>query len=329
MMKTTSRNMLLFIASLIVAGSVCAQSAINYPARPVRLLIPFVPGGSTDFVARVMQPRLIDELGQPIVIDNRPGAAGNIAVEIVARAPADGYTVLFGNVGAIAINPVLFRDLSVDTVRDLACVSIVADVASMLTVHSSVPASTVEEFIRYAKSRPGQINYASSGAGSPGRLSMEFFMHQAGISLVHIAYKGAGGVASALFSGEVQASFVAVPAVLPHIKSGKLKGLAVKGIKRVAALPDLPTMVELGFPEFQVDSWQGIYVPAGTPAPVVAKLRAAIIKVVDDQRVLDTLRNGGAEVMNKAALEECANFTRQQVKFWARLVKQVGLAGKQ
>jgi tripartite-type tricarboxylate transporter receptor subunit TctC len=158
---------------------------------------------------------------------------------------------------------------------------------------------------------------------------MEFFMHQAGISLVHIAYKGAGGVASALFSGEVQASFVAVPAVLPHIKSGKLKGLAVKGIKRVAALPDLPTMVELGFPEFQVDSWQGIYVPAGTPAPVVAKLRAAIIKVVDDQRVLDTLRNGGAEVMNKAALEECANFTRQQVKFWARLVKQVGLAGKQ
>jgi tripartite-type tricarboxylate transporter receptor subunit TctC len=312
MMKTTSRNILLGIAGLIVAGSVCAQAAINYPARPVRLLIPFVPGGSTDFVARVMQSRLIDELGQPIVIDNRPGAAGNIAVEIVARAPADGYTVLFGNVGTIAINPVLFRDFPVDTVRDLACVSIVADVASMLTVHSSVPASTVEQFIRYAKSRPGQINYASSGAGSPGRLSMEFFMHQAGISLVHIAYKGAGGVASALLSGEAQASFVAVPAVLPHIKSGKLKGLAVKGIKRVAALPDLPTMVELGFPEFQVDSWQGVYVPAGTPAPVVAKLR-----------------NGGAEVMNKAALEECADFTRQQVKFWAKLVQQVGLAGKQ
>lgn len=322
-------GILLFTASLVVASSACAQSAINYPARPVRLLIPFVPGGSTDFVARVMQSRLIDELGQPIVIDNRPGAAGNIAVEIVARAPADGHTVLFGNVGTIAINPALFRDFPVDTVRDLACVSIIADVASMLTVHSAVPASTVEEFIRYAKSRPGQINYASSGAGSPGRLSMEFFMHQAGINLVHIAYKGAGGVASALLAGEVQASFVAVPAVLPHIKSGKLKGLAVKGTKRVAALPDLPTMVDLGFPEFQVDSWQGIYVPAGTPAPVVAKLRAAIIKVIDDQRVIDNLRNGGAEVMNKAALEECANFTRQQVEFWAKLVQQVGLAGKQ
>ena len=328
-MKTTFRNMLLFIASLIAAGSVCAQSATNYPARPVRLLIPFVPGGSTDFVARVIQSRLIDELGQPIVIDNRPGAAGNIAVEIVARAPADGYTVLFGNVGTIAINPSLFRDFPVDTMRDLSCVSIIADVSSMLTVHSSVPASTVGEFIRYAKSRPGQINYASSGAGSPGRLSMEYFMHQAGISLVHIAYKGAGGVATALLSGEVQASFVAVPAVLPHVKSGKLKGLAVKGTRRIAALPDVPTLVELGFPEMQVDSWQGIYVPTGTPQPVVARLRAAIIKALDDQRVIDNLHSGGAEVMNKAALEECTNFTRQQVKFWTKLVEQVGLAGKQ
>jgi tripartite-type tricarboxylate transporter receptor subunit TctC len=323
------RNAALCIALAIFAAGAVGQTAVNYPTRPVRLLIPFVPGGSTDFVARVMQARLNDELGQPVVIDNRPGAAGNIAVELTARAPADGYTVLFGNIGTIAINPALFRDFPVNTVRDLKCVSIVADVSSILVIHASVPGATVEDFVRYAKANPGKINYASSGAGSNGRLSMEYLMNRTGMELVHIAYKGAGGVASALLSGEAQASFVAIPSVVPHIKTGKLKGLAIVGPKRVVPLPDVPTMIELGFRELNVSSWQAIYLPAATPVPVAAKLLGAITKVMSDQKIIENLRTGGAEVINSASLEECASFTRQQVDFWAALVKQVGLAGKQ
>lgn len=199
----------------------------------------------------------------------------------------------------------------------------------MLTIHPAVPASTVEEFVRYAKSHPGQINYASSGAGSNGRLSMEYFMNKTGIQLVHVAYKGAGGVASALLSGETQASFVATSTVVPHVKAGRLKGLAVVGPKRIAPLPNLPTMAELGFPELNVSSWQGLYLPAGTPIPIARKLHAATIKVKDDQKVIENFRIGGAEIVNSGALADCANFTKQRVEFWAKLVKQVGLAGKQ
>jgi tripartite-type tricarboxylate transporter receptor subunit TctC len=327
-MMSTLRFILL-LASIVAGASTALAQPAAYPSRPVRLLIPFVPGGSTDFVARVLQSRLVEELGQPVVIDNRPGAAGNIAVEMAARAAGDGYTVLFGNIGTIAINPALFRDFPVNTVRDLACVSMVADVSSMLTVHASIPANTVDEFIRYAKGRAGQINYASSGAGSNGRLSMEYFMRKTGIDLVHIAYKGAGGVTAALLSNEAQASFVAVPSVLAHVKSGRLKGLAIVGPRRVDALAQVPTMIELGFPELNVSSWQGLYVTAATPLPVVKKLRSAVVKAMSDPKILENLRGGGAEAMSNNLLEDCAGFTRQQVEFWAKLVQQVGLAGKQ
>lgn len=328
-MKCISRRAALAVAMMFANFGAGAQSIADYPARPVRLLIPFVPGGSTDFVARVLQTRLVEELGQPVVIDNRPGAAGNIAVEMAARAAGDGYTVLFGNIGTIAINPALMRDFPINTVRDLACVSMVADVSSMLTVHASVPAGNVEEFVRYAKGRPGQINYASSGAGSNGRLSMEYFMRKTGTELVHIAYKGAGGVTTALLSNEAQASFVAVPSVLAHVKNGRLKGLAIVGPKRVDALAQVPTMIELGFPELNVSSWQGLYVTAATPQAVLKKLRGAVIKAMADPKVLENLRGGGAESMGSKLLEDCTGFTRSQVAFWAKLVEQAGLAGKQ
>ena len=317
------------LLALSAAAGVLAQGATGYPARPVRLLIPFVPGGSTDFVARVMQVRLVEELGQPIVLDNRPGASGNIAVETVARAAADGYTLLFGNIGTIAINPALFRDFPVSTLRDLACVSMVADVSSMLTISATVPAANVEEFVRYVKTRPGQLNYASSGAGSNGRLSMEYFMRKAGVELTHIAYKGAGGVTTALLGGEAQASFVAVPSVTQYVKTGRLKALAIVGPKRVDALPQVPTMIELGYPELNVSSWQGIYAPAATPAPVLRKLRDAIGKTLADAKLQETLRGGGADLMAPALQAECSGFTRQQVEFWAKLVAQAGLTGKQ
>ncbi len=328
-MKKLLRLALFGYALLLAAGGACAQKSADYPSRPVRLLIPFVPGGSTDFVARVLQSRLAEELGQPLVIDNRPGAAGNIAVEMAARATGDGYTVLFGNIGTIAINPALFRDFPVNTVRDLACVSAVADVSSMLTVHVSVPANTVEEFIRYARGRPGAINYASSGAGSNGRLSMEYFMRKTGTELLHVAYKGAGGVTTALLSNEAQASFVSVPSVMAHVKNGRLKGLAIVGPRRVDALSQVPTMIELGYPELNVSSWQGLYVTAATPLPILQKLRTAVVKAMTDPKILENLRGGGAEAMSANLFEDCSGFTRQQVEFWAKLVQQVGLAGKQ
>lgn len=328
-MKLQSARLILPVIALLLACGAVAQPAGKYPTRPVRLLIPFAPGGSTDFVARVMQARMIEELGQPVVIDNRAGASGNIAVEIAGNAPADGYTVLFGNVGTITINPVLFRDFPVNTERDLLCVSVVADVSALLVVNASVPASSFDEFVRYAKTRPGQLNFASSGAGSNGRLTMEFFTNKSGIELGHIAYKGASGVVSAMLSNETQVGIGATPAVMPHLKTGRMKALALLGPARIASLPQVPTMSEVGFPELTVSSWQGLYLPAKTPPAVVAKLRAAIIKAITDPKAIEALKTGGAGPMDRALLDDCTAFTKQQVQFWAELVKKVGLAGKQ
>lgn len=321
--------LLLVVGALIMAFHAYGQTAVKFPSRPVRVLIPFAPGGSTDFVARVMQTRMMEVLGQPIVIDNRPGASGNIAVEIAANAPGDGHTVLFGNVGAIAINPVLFRDFPVDTVRDLQCVSVVADVSSVLVVNATVPATTFEEFVRYAKGRPGQLNFASSGAGSNGRLTMEFFTGRSGISLGHIAYKGASGVVNAMLSNETQVGIGATPAVLPHLQSGRLKALAILSAARISSLPQVPTMGETGFPELTSSSWQGLYVPAKTPTPVIEKLRASIVQAITQPSAVEALRNGGASPVSRTLLDECNVFTKQQVGFWSDLVRKVGLAGKQ
>jgi tripartite-type tricarboxylate transporter receptor subunit TctC len=322
------RQLAILIAALAIACNALAQTGA-YPTRPVRLLIPFVPGGSTDFVARIMQPRMVEELGQQIIIDNRAGASGNIAVELVARAPADGYTVLFGNVGTITINPILFRDFPVDTVRDLQCVSVVADVSALMILNAGIPVSGFQEFIRYAKERPGQMNFASSGAGSNSRLTMEYIMDRTGTQLAHIAYNGGSGVIAAVLSGETQVGFAPTPSGIPLMRSGRLKGLALLAASRTASLPEVPTLTELGFPELKVSSWQALYVPAKTPAAAVAKLRRAVVRAMNDPRVVESFKTGGAGPMEPALFENCTAFTRQQVQFWAQLVRKVGLAGKQ
>ena len=316
-------------AAIALASSTASAQSGAYPARPVRLLIPFVAGGATDFVARVLQTRMAEDLGQSIVVDNRPGASGNIAVEMAASAPADGHTVLFANLGTISINPVLFREFRVDTVRDLQCVSIVADVSALLAINGSIPANNFEEFARYAKSRPGVLNFASSGAGSNSRLTMTFIMNKSGLDLGHIAYKGAGPMVSAILSNETQVGITATPTTIPHLKSGRLKALALLGPSRTPSLPSVPTMSEIGFPELTISSWQGIYLPAKTPAPVTRKLRGAVIKAMNDPKVIEALKTGGAGPMEPALLSECNGFTRQQVEFWADLVRKIGLEGKQ
>lgn len=319
-------NVLLASAALSVAA-VYAQAAESYPTRPVRLLIPFVPGGSTDFIARNMQSGLAEELGQPVVLDNRPGAAGNIAVEMVVNAAPDGHTVLFGNVGAIAINPVMFRKVSVQPMRDLTCVNIAADVSSMMIVHPSLPVRSFKEFIEYAKARPGKLNWGSSSAGGTGTLGMHYLAELAGLDMVLVAYKGAGALTTALLAGEVSVATVAVPPTVALVKSGQLRAIATRSSKRLDLLPEVPTMTELGFPELSGDSWQGFFVGVRTPAPVVARLNAAVRKVLADPKVVERFKLGASTVIDTGTVEKCAEFVRSQTAFWAKLARKVGVEG--
>ena len=324
-MKRTTQRTLLAIACLAAATGAYAQPAANYPSRPVRMIIPFAPGGASDFVGRILQPKLSDVLGQQVVVDNRTGASGNVGVEIAARANSDGYTLFLGNVGTMAINPSIFPKFPVRPVRDFLGITLVVDVPGCFAVHASVPAATVKEFIEYAKTRPGQLNYGSAGAGSNTRLAFEFFMHKTGINLVHIPYKGGAGPATlAVLGGEVAATMLSVASFIPHVKGGKVKVLAVIAPMRVPQLADTPTMVESGFPELMLGSWQGMSVPAGTSRAIVKILYPAIIKTMNDPETVKRLASGGAEVVTSKSPEEFAAFLRTQNEFWAKMVKQTG-----
>lgn len=312
---------------LLAASAAPVQSVETYPARPVRMVVPFGPGGASDFVARIIVPKLIQELGQQIVIDNRTGAAGNIGVELAARANPDGYTLLLGNVGTMTINPSVFPNFPIRPLRDFIGVSMVSDVPGAMAVHPSVPGGTTREFIDYAKAHPGKFNYGSTGAGSAQRLAFEFFMSKAGIKLAHIPYKGGAGAATiALLGGEVTATMLTVASFIPHAKSGRLKVIAVVAPKRVPQLPDVPTMAESGFPELTLGSWQGVYVPRGTPRSIVDRLFAAVTKVMGDPEVIERYAMGGAVVMTSKSPEEFAVFMKTQNQFWEKIVKQLGAA---
>jgi tripartite-type tricarboxylate transporter receptor subunit TctC len=309
-------------AACLLAAAAQAQ---DYPSRPVRMIVPFVPGGSSDFVARAIQPKLMDLLGQTVVVDNRPGASGNIGVEISANSPPDGYTIFLGNVGSTAINPSVFPKFPVRPVRDLIGLTLLVDVPGAFAVHPSVPAKSVKEFIDYAKARPGKLNYGSSGSGSAQRLSFEFFMQKAGINLVHIPYKGGAGAATtAVLAGEVSATMLTVASFVGHAKSGKARVLAVMSPKRSHALPQVPTMVEAGFPELKLGSWQAMFVPKGTPRPIVNKLYGVMIKTVEDPETAKRLAAGGADIVTSKSPDEFAAFLKEQTGFWAGVVKSVG-----
>jgi tripartite-type tricarboxylate transporter receptor subunit TctC len=297
----------------------------DYPLRPVRMIVPFNPGGSSDFVARIIQPKMTELLGQQVVVDNRAGASGNIGVELAARAAPDGYTIFLGNVGSTAINPSIFPSFPVRPERDLAGLTLLVDVPGAFATHPSVPAGSVKEFIDYAKARPGRLNYGSSGAGSAQRLAFEFFMSKAGIKLVHIPYKGGAGAATAaVLAGEVTATMVTVASFIPHVKSGRAKVLAVMAPKRSPALPQVPTMAESGFPELTLGSWQAMYVPRATPNPVMSRLYTVMIRTMEDPEVARRMANGGADIVTSASPEAFAKFLRDQTAFWAKIVKAVG-----
>lgn len=314
-------------AFVVFAGALVlpAHAADTYPSKPLRMIVPFAPGGASDFVGRLIQPKLQQELGQQVLVDNRAGASGNIGVEVAAKAPADGYTFLLGNIGTMAINPSIYPKFPVRPLRDFAAVTQVVDVPVGLAVHPSIPVKNMREFIAFAKAQKGKLNYGSAGAGSNGRLEMEQFMRLAGIDLLHIPYKGgAGAAATALLTGEVGVAFVSVASVMPHVRNNKMKILGVSALKRIKALPDVPTMPELGYKDMNTGSWQGVYVPTGTPRTVIDRLFATSVRAMADADVIKRVNDSGAEVIVSNSPEEFSKFMKAQNERFVQVVKQIG-----
>jgi len=298
----------------IVTSAYCApthalESAAAYPDKPVRLIVTFPPGGGTDMVAREVGQKLTESWGQQVVVDNRGGAGGIIGTEIAARAAPDGYTLLLGASSGLVINPLLRANLPYDPVRDFLPVSLLAVNPTLLVVNSSVPVSSVKELIAFAKARPGRLNYASVGQGSPIHLAMELFKSMTGVDFVHVPYKGSSPAVIDLLAGQVQLMFNSMPPVLPHVKTGKLKGLAVGSAQRSRAVPDIPTVAEAGVPGFEATTWFGLFAPAGTPKNIVNKLNTGIRKVLGDPEMAHRLIIQGAEPRSSTP-EELAEFMR-------------------
>jgi tripartite-type tricarboxylate transporter receptor subunit TctC len=320
------------IAALVViiaSGSALAQTAPNYPDRPIRMVVPFAPGGASDFVGRIISPKLSDTLGEQIVVDNRGGAAGNIGVELAARANADGYTILLGNVGTMAINPSIYPKFPFQPLRDLIPITQVVDVPGSLVVHPSLPAKSVKELIAYAKTNPGKLNFGSPGSGSANRLEMEFFTRIASISMVHIPYKGGAGPAMiGLLGNEVQLMFVTLSSAITFVKSGRIRILGVVSPKRVAAMADVPTMTEQGFSSMTTGSWQGIFVPKDTPQAVVNKLYAVGIKTMADPDVLKRLADGGVDAVTSKSPKDFAAFVKVETDRFGKVIKEAGVVAE-
>jgi len=294
-----------------------------YPSHPVRLLVPFAPGGGADALSRIITPKMHDALGQAWVVDNRGGAAGNIAAETVAKAAPDGYTVLMGFNTVLTVNPSLYK-LPYSVTKDLQPVTLLATAQYILVIHPSVAASTLKEFIALAKQKPGSLNYASAGVGSPLHLAAELFKKRAGISMVHLVYKGGGPAATAVLAGEAQVLFASVASSVPQVKAGRLKALATTGTKRSKVAPDLPTIAESGFPGFDVSSWYGLLVPTGTPPAIMNRIRGAAIKAVELPDVQEAMSRQGLEVETSTPQELAARM-KAETAVWAGVIKDAGI----
>jgi tripartite-type tricarboxylate transporter receptor subunit TctC len=307
----------------IAATAAPAAEAPAYPVRPVRLLVPFAPGGGADSQSRIITPKLHDVLGQPWVVDNRGGAAGNIAAETVARAAPDGYTVFMGFNTVLTVNPNLYK-LPYSVAKDLQPVTQLATAQYILVIHPSVAATTLKEFIALAKQKPGSLNYASAGVGSPLHLAAELFKKRAGINMVHLAYKGGGPAAAAVLAGEAQVLFASVASSVPQIKAGRLKALATTGPKRSKVAPELPTVAESGFPGFDVSSWYALLVPTGTAPAIVTRIRGAAIKAVELPDVQEAMSRQGLDVETSTSQELAARIAAETA-VWAGVIKEAGI----
>jgi len=286
--------------------------------------VPFPPGGGQDLVVRALAPRMTEALGQTVIVDNRPGAATMVGAELAAKSPPDGYTVFNGSNTTLAINPNLYGKVPYDPVKDFTAVTQIASLPNLLVVHPSLPARTVKELAALARSRPGQLNYGSSGTGTPAQLAGVMFGDAAGVKLVHVPYRGSSQALTALISGETQTMFGSMTSTLPFVKSGRLRAIAVTGARRSLAAPDLPTVAEAGFPGFEAVTWYGLFVPAGTQAAIIARLNAEVVKILRAPDFRDWLVAQGADPVGSTP-DELAAFVKTELVKYAKIVKDSGM----
>jgi len=319
----SSRRPFLLAALALAAAAPFGAYAQAYPAKPITVIVPFAAGGTTDILARVIGQALNKELGQSVIVDNRAGAGGNIGAQLAAKAAPDGYTLFMGTVGTHAINQSLYRKMPFDPVKDFAPLTRVAMVPNLLVAHPSKPYKTVKELIAYAKANPGKVNFGSSGSGSSIHLSGELFNALAKVDMVHVPYKGSAPAVSDLIGGQIDIMFDNMPSAIQHVRAGKLRPLAVTTARRAPELPEVPTIAEAGVPGYEATSWFGMFAPAGTPAPVVARLNGALVKVLADPEVKKKLAEQGAEPYSEKP-EQFAEFIRKETAKWSKVVKDSG-----
>jgi len=312
-----------FLLACLLATAHLALAQDTWPSRPLRLILPFPPGGGTDILGRLIAERLSASLGQPVVVENRGGAGGNVGAEAAARSAPDGYTIVLV-APSLAISPTLYSKLNYDPVKDFAPVSLVATVPNVVITQPSIPAGTLQEFAALARSKPGGLNFGSGGSGTSNHLAGELFNIVAGVKLVHVPYKGVNLAMQDVLAGNIHFVVIGIPAAAPHIKAGKLKALAVLAPRRSAALPDVPTAAESGMPEFDVTTWYGVLAPAGTPRPIVARLNQEIARIRHSEELKAPLAASGTDPLTDTP-EEFATYIKQEIAKWGDVVRKANL----
>jgi tripartite-type tricarboxylate transporter receptor subunit TctC len=318
-------KVVVFGAAAISALACGAAAAQQYPAKAIRMVVGFAPGGGTDLVARIIGAKMNENWGQPVLVDNRAGATGTIGADLVAKAPPDGYTLLMGHVNSHGIAPNIFKKLPYDAERDFAMVAYVGYVPNVLVIHPSIPARNVKELIAIAKAQPGALNYASSGVGSTQHLAGELFTLLTGANIVHVPYKGSGPAVVDLLAGHVSMNFDTMPPVLPHIKSGRMRALALTTPKRTPQLPEVPTMMEVGLKGFDMTNWYGVMAPAKTPRDIVVKLNGEVNRIVKLPDARAKLEEAGTQ-LDPMSPEQFASFLKSEIAKYAKLVKAANVS---
>ena len=307
----------------IIAAGMATGNAQPYPTKPIRIIVPFAPGGGTDMLGRSIAQKLSEAWGQAVVVDNRSGGGGNIGTDMVAKSPPDGYSLLMGYVGNLAINPFLFKDLPYNSVKDFAPITLAATAPNVLVAHPSVSASSVKELVALAKASPSRLNYASAGNGTVGHMVAELFKTVTGTSIVHVPYKGNGAAITDMLAGNVQLMFSAPATVIHHVKAGKLKGLATTSPKRLAGLEEVPTFVEAGYPAVEGSAWYGVLAAAGTPQPIVAKLHRELVRIIRLPDIKERFASQGYDAVT-CTPEEFAQLIKSDLARWQKVVKASG-----
>lgn len=314
-------------SALALAASPLGAGAQSFPSKPIRLIVAFPAGGATDLVARAMAERFSERWHQSVIVDNRSGAGGVIGTELASRAPADGYTVLFGSSSTFATGPALQPKLPYHPQRDFAPISLTTLIPNIIVAHASVPVTSVKELIEYAKAKPQQVSYASNGNATASHIAGELLRHRGGFTWIHVPYKGAGQAITDVVGGHVQFLIGAISTSLPHVRAGKIRGIAVTGSQRSSAVPELPTVAESGFPGFEVVQWFGLLAPAKTPASVVKEFHAAVVDMYRDAQFADSFKRRGLEPATNTP-DEFAKFIADEIAMWTKVFKEVGISLK-